>query len=139
MIFGSVSQGRSEECHVLKIRQAEQAFPSLCMSYLIIYFFLHLRSPGIFHFFVSSICTANNCLGRWPWYCHKGNIFSQERVLLGTIYPVDQTLLHQSSPGLPVSTVCLSKIYLALLKALSTRYISFCRLPDVLQRDQSEL
>lgn len=67
MIFGGVSQGRSEERHVLKIRQAEQAFPFLCMSYLIIYFFLHLRSPGIFHFlflaFAQPITALDDGLG----------------------------------------------------------------------------
>lgn len=31
---------------------------------------------------VTGICTANNCLGRWPWYCHKDNIFSQGWVFL---------------------------------------------------------
>ena len=58
----------------------------LCAFYMSAYFFT--LSLLEYFTFDTGICTANNCLGQWPRYCHKDNIFSQGWVLLGTIYPV---------------------------------------------------
>lgn len=36
----------------------------------------------VYFTFVTGICTANNCLGRWPWYCHWIIYFHKDEFFL---------------------------------------------------------
>lgn len=97
-----------------RLTEPMQAFLSLCMLYLITYFFLHLQSPGIFHFlllaFAQPITALDHGLGIVIRiiYFHKDEFFLEQFIqwIRLSCIRAQQVFLFQLSASLRFMRLC---------------------------------